>query len=424
MYFSFENISLWSNFTECHDRNKSGLSRFTPSPLASRLMRENKEFKLGIQSVNIKSDHPYIIPTGVNHDPHDWTGPPYTSERYPNRLSFFEYLNKPYLKKLRKGQAMLLLDQSLEGYQKDWLWQFFHEDCDRHGISPNAIIYVTGNLAAAEQYDQWANKFDIKERLKVYPYANFESDIQMTAKKMRLSNNFEYYLDYKKNNIDNIKLYNCMNKRLRGHRIYFYLYLYRANLLDDGLVSMNKVKDFSSVRLDYFDQKEIMQAKKALPRKIYDEDNTEKNDLFYINRIHQQVYKDSWLSIVPEASYFDWERSIFLSEKTFKPIACMNPFVILGSKGSLVKLRDLGYKTFDGFIDESYDRLDDYERFEAVIKIIEDLKSIPDKLAWYESMRDILEYNYNHLQSSKIQITDVYKKIKEYYDEYFGVSDV
>ena len=423
MYFSFEDIKFWANFVDCNDRNKSGLTRFTPSPLASRLMRENKDFNLGIKGVGIKSDHPYIIAAGVNHDPHDWTGPPYTNERYSSRKSIFEVINKKHRKKLRRGQAMLLLDQSLEGYQKDWLWKFFHDECEKHDISPNAVIYVTGNLSASDQYNLWANANNVSNRLRIYPYPNFESDIQLIGKKMNLSGNFDSYLKYKKDNLENIKIYNCMNKRLRGHRIYFFLYLYRHNLLDDGLVSMNKIKDFGHIRRDIFNEDEILRAKKSLPRKIYEEDNTEKNDLYYINRIHEQVYKDSWISVIPEASYFDWEQSVFISEKTFKPIACMSPFIILGSKGSLSRMRDLGYKTFDGFIDESYDQLNDYERFDAIIKILEKVKSIPDKLSWYESMREILEHNYNHLQSSRDRVKNVYDVINGHYNDYFGVNN-
>jgi hypothetical protein len=46
---------------------------------------------------------------------------------------------------------------------------------------------------------------------------------------------------------------------------------------------------------------------------------------------------------------------LFVSEKTFKPITLMHPFIIHGSRGSLAYLHELGFQTFDHVIDESYD---------------------------------------------------------------------
>ncbi len=68
-----------------------------------------------------------------------------------------------------------------------------------------------------------------------------------------------------------------------------------------------------------------------------------------------------WCTVVSEAQYNDSQKSIFLSEKTFKPIACSHPFQILGAKGSLKELRKLGYLTFENLFDESYDELDNIE---------------------------------------------------------------
>ena len=48
---------------------------------------------------------------------------------------------------------------------------------------------------------------------------------------------------------------------------------------------------------------------------------------------------------------------LFISEKSFKPLAHKHPFLIYGSLGTLQYLRDLGFETFDHVIDESYDRV-------------------------------------------------------------------
>jgi hypothetical protein len=420
MNLAFEDQNKWRNFIDVKDKNKSTLTRHTPSPLVSRIVRESKRCNLDVNLIGIKDKGACIIAAGVNHDPFDWTGPPYTTTRYPNRNSIFDNLNGGYLKKLRRGKAILLLDQTLEGYQTTWLWKWFHDECARMMISPRAIIYVTGNAIAEEQYLKWANQNDITEQMKVVPYANFEPDIQLTAAVLRIEKNFDQLIEYKTKNI--IKTFNCMNKRPRSHRMMFYLHLHKAGLVNDNMISMNDFEAPVFIK-NQFTPEEYSSAKSVLPLKLYGEENNVLNDGYYINRVLEKLYKDSWVSVISEASYFADEHTVFISEKTFKPIACLHPFIILGSRGSLAKLRELGYKTFDGFIDESYDDLEDMDRFTAITKVLEDIKNIPDKLAWYTSMRDILEHNYDVLWNSKDKIIDAYNMLDDYCKGYFGVEN-
>ena len=85
---------------------------------------------------------------------------------------------------------------------------------------------------------------------------------------------------------------------------------------------------------------------------------------------------------------------VFLTEKTFKPILLKMGFVIAGRMGVLKKLRDLGFKTFSDYWDESYDTMDWWpDRRDALVKTIEDI--ILDDV---HIPLDILEYNYNVLK--------------------------
>ena len=76
------------------------------------------------------------------------------------------------------------------------------------------------------------------------------------------------------------------------------------------------------------------------------------------NPIHDQnlfKFTDSYLHIVTETYIEDDSARIHLSEKIFKPIWYMQPFVVVGQRNILAGLKTLGYKTFDKWIDESYD---------------------------------------------------------------------
>ena len=120
------------------------------------------------------------------------------------------------------------------------------------------------------------------------------------------------------------------------------------------------------------------------------------SDYFYIRRILHQVYLDSFVSVVTEPQYGEDELSVFCSEKIFKSIACLHPFIIVGGKGSLKRLRQLGYKTFDGFIDESYDKeSDSTKRMAMVAAEVKRLCSMSKEEIhnWYWSMEEILYHN-------------------------------
>jgi hypothetical protein len=64
--------------------------------------------------------------------------------------------------------------------------------------------------------------------------------------------------------------------------------------------------------------------------------------------------------------------------------------------------KDLGYKTFDKIIDESYDEeIDNDKRFFMILDEINSLSkmSIDEVHDMYLSVKDILEYNYDHFLS-------------------------
>lgn len=422
--FVFEDTSNHGdlrNFVECTDVNNSGLSRFHPCIIAGITMTYDNMEKIKLSKQGVKfvdpdqilhcstTHRPYVIPSGVRHHPFDWAEP--TGKR-----SLFDYINKQYLLDLQQGRAVLLLDQSLEGYQPEWLWNWFHTQCEKYNINPQAVIYVTGNMAAPEQYEIWSQPF--VNKMKVIGFANFEHHIQFRARKQCLFFDWDQLIEYKRNN--DIKTYNCLQKRLRDHRIYLYTELYKNNLLKDGLVSMNDYGDRQlAIESKPVDPTLLKEARRILPLLIYNESNQIKPEQYYVDRIRDNVCADTWVSLISEASFMDSDNTLFISEKTFKAIACMHPFIIVGNRHTLKKLREMGYKTFDGFIDESYDDLPTHERMEAIIKALKKINDIEDKLAWFSSMKDILEHNYSTLHKLEKVRPLASNELVEYCKGYF-----
>ena len=113
-------------------------------------------------------------------------------------------------------------------------------------------------------------------------------------------------------------------------------------------------------------------------------------------------FENSYCHLVLE-TFFDADGSggAFLTEKTFKPIRHGQPFVIFGTPHSLTTLRRLGYRTYDQYIDNSYDNVvDNTERFIKLISTVNKL-SQQDLHAWYQRLAKDAEYNQELFVSSK-----------------------
>jgi hypothetical protein len=69
------------------------------------------------------------------------------------------------------------------------------------------------------------------------------------------------------------------------------------------------------------------------------------------------------LLLRPEALACD----LFVTEKSFKPMAFQHPFMVFAMQGTLEFLRSIGFETYDNLFDESYDTLEkDDDRLEII----------------------------------------------------------
>jgi hypothetical protein len=105
---------------------------------------------------------------------------------------------------------------------------------------------------------------------------------------------------------------------------------------------------------------------------------------------------------------------MFLSEKTFKVIACNHPFIIMGNKDSMRMMRKIGYKTFEKYIDQSYDSLPTHERMKSIIESIRKVDNIKDKLEWFKSMEEDIKFNQTLLISKLFKFPKAYLDLKNY----------
>jgi hypothetical protein len=88
------------------------------------------------------------------------------------------------------------------------------------------------------------------------------------------------------------------------------------------------------------------------------------------------------------------------SEKEAKPIVAKRPFIIFGACGQLKAFRSLGFKSFDGVIDESYDLIEDkYKRWHKALDSMLELTKM-NHIKVYNELSEVLMHNKNHFENS------------------------
>ncbi len=129
----------------------------------------------------------------------------------------------------------------------------------------------------------------------------------------------------------------------------------------------------------------------------------------------KETYQKVYFDVVTESCFAT--DSIYCSEKIYKPISQLLPFLVLGPNGILEKVKQQGFKTFSPFIDESYDDEANHEkRFLMVVNEINRICSFPikDLHKWYYDILDTLEFNQKHLlKYKKVDHYNCYKFIYE-----------
>jgi hypothetical protein len=115
--------------------------------------------------------------------------------------------------------------------------------------------------------------------------------------------------------------------------------------------------------------------------------------------------KESLVSVVTETVYK--EKTLHLTEKTFKPIVMQLPFILVAPKHSLEYLRSYGFKTFGDLWDEDYDHEDNEHRLESVVKLLHNLNSMSssEKSQLQKHLVPIVEHNFNWFYSKEFEQT-------------------
>tara|TARA_E500000331_G_scaffold135224_1_gene132129 strand:- start:1664 stop:2944 length:1281 start_codon:yes stop_codon:yes gene_type:complete len=221
------------------------------------------------------------------------------------------------------------------------------------------------------------------------------------------------------------KKFICLNRRPHAGRFAALTKLYPYK--DQGYLSFGKSGQmyegyfeeqeagFSRMCPQVYEEYQTLNIRDEIPLVIDDRIDAERDNPVQ-DWAHEKFY-DSFLHICPETFQYYRQGRIFFSEKIWKPIMFMQPFVLVGEPYQLRALRQMGYKTYDDFIDESYDTiLNNQERLTTALQSAIDYfnKPIEELHKNLENMQYILTHNLANLTyRSAMMDQNLKKDLKE-----------
>jgi hypothetical protein len=106
-------------------------------------------------------------------------------------------------------------------------------------------------------------------------------------------------------------------------------------------------------------------------------------------------YLDTHFSLITE-TVFEYPYS-FRTEKIAKPLAIGHPFIVASNAGFYQDLQNLGFRTFNNVIDESFDAIEDNDQL--LERIVLEVKWLckQDLAKFSEECYNICKYNQQHL---------------------------
>ena len=373
-----------------------------PPSLTDILEQHKVEFEIVKSSDICSTDKSFYYLLETQGPPEGWLG---TYKNYTNTI--LSGVSEQIIEAAQKRQCKIILFSSNEGYDpfQYKIFDKINQDIEKYGIPHEQFIFISGNLIIDTLYDVWKKTESRSYGIKCIPFNN-----ELFDEYEDMQPNVKY--DKECNNRD--KKFLLLNRQPRIHRIALISLLHSKGLLKDTLTSFPSedlspapfskkvhISQYFGRMLNFDDQtkSDCLMAWKDLEENhfplIVD---VEEWDTNHYGTSVDWLYDKTFLSIVVESIYDDL--SVFLDEKIWKPIYNYHPFIMVGCPNSLKKLKELGFKTFHPFIDESYDS--EHNHGKRLLMISDEIKKIHSKSnlelkKWYTQLTPILEHNKNKL---------------------------
>ena len=325
---------------------------------------------------------------------------------------FWKFISKRALDAIKTKKGIILIDYSLEPMLLKLHYKALNESLKFSGIDKNSIYIAVNAFNSKELYEKEVNEEDRK-----FNVLNVGFCLEHSSHYYQSSINLNH--DLTMTNDKFIETKNVIRKnyflmKINGPKLQRLKILIKmidndlTNLGDwsfSGERGISSSMDFKQAIKDE-EIKDIIKIENVLdngPYKLESERNIPGGvsyDWFYSKNYLPNM--NSYFEICFESIFYEDRGVLTLTEKVFKPIVNFQPFLLIAPKGTLNLLKNLGFKTFEPFIDESYDNEENNNK--RLLMIYDEIKKLctltkEEIHDWYWKMEDTLVHNHNHLLS-------------------------
>lgn len=355
----------------------------------------------------------------------NWDDKDYWYVEFVNGDAFYHYpienlAGKDIYDKIRNGDITLCISNVHEAYHYV-IDDIYRDVVVGSGIDPNNILYLTNSADIDQEIEVVSKKYNLP-KIK----SEFIVLFEMVGKQYAINSEHHFAQDtLSKTAYD--KKYISLNGLWRPHRLLIVSLLEALGIRTQGHVSLNACLAEHPPMSEMFVEmlKWAKNSNEACNLLLSEEDKIKNLSRLYIDTdtdnkqwtaavfdsLDKKFYENTYFSVVtetlcsPEYSQMGNTLGRAISEKTFKPMLHHHPFILVAVPGVLKLLRELGYKTFSPYIDESYDDEQDVgRRCYKIAKEVERLCNLKDNelREFLTNCKPIIEHNYHVLTNKTV----------------------
>ena len=274
----------------------------------------------------------------------------------PHTLTFSEYQSVFY--KYKNNKILFVLDFSWEPYTTLEFTKEFYRAAESVNIPYSDLLLLYNNT-----YQMGLHSYFYKNKvINTLSFPRWYYEYAMFLNQYPLNR-----MDYAEYD------FTCFNYQGREHKKRTVQFIDKQEL--NCLATYVHAKDFKSPSVQ-----------------IVDDRQTE---------MHLSNYYRGKINICTETLYYKdyegWSDVICVTEKIFRNLYFGIPYVVVGNRYTLAYIKSLGFKTYDSFINESYDYQVDAYRYKQAVYTANNLLEYWDS----NELTDVLEYNKQFFHNKK-----------------------
>ena len=344
---------------------------------------------------------------------------------YTANTDLFQFVRPKQIKRMQKRKCFFVFDASTEGFSPIYDWPFFdalYYSCKKNNVHPQQIIFVSANLRDDENMRFYCKKNRCIP-FNVFCFPSFEQVLAIDDHQKDKVINQHYNLSVSKcNKLFASKFLSSLSRTNRHFRSLSIFLLYNSHLKDNSLISHDIIEQtdpemwLSQYGIKDIDLQNVSDWVENLPLVV---DRDDFNINWAVDTPYRIIHDQTLFQIVNETHQKDWKKtSMFFSEKTFRPVAHFQPFVIYGQQGCNRWLSKIGYELYDDWFDLSFDEIEDpvlrcRTMIEMVSDTVTDLKKLArdDQIAWRFKNSEKLKRNFSTMINSKYSKSKLLKML-------------